>query len=64
MGDFEHLLREARKGDHSAAERLLSIYAPLINRQSVIESRVDPDLRQQLVLEFILALIKFDGLAK
>ena len=64
MGDFERLLREASKGDRFAMERLLSIYAPLINHQSVVESRVDSDLRQQLVLEFILALIKFDGLEK
>ena len=60
MGAFEKMLQSAKKGDRADIERLASLFSPLILRYSTINGRLDIDLRQQLYLEFILALLKFE----
>lgn len=60
MGAFEKMLQSAKKGSRADIERLASLFSPLILRYSTINGRLDIDLRQQLYLEFILALLKFE----
>ena len=60
MGTFEKMLQSAKKGNRTDIERLASLFSPLIFQYSTINGRLDIDLRQQLYLEFILALSKFE----
>lgn len=64
MGAFEHLLRSAKNGERADMERLLSVYAPLISRQSMVNGQSDPDLKQYLTMEFVIALMKFENFKK
>ena len=64
MGAFEELLKSAVTGDRLELAHLIAIYAPLISRQSIVNGKVDMDLKQHLVTEFISALPKFKGLQK
>ena len=60
MGTFEKMLQSAKKGNRADIERLVSLFSSLILQYSTIDGRLDADLRQQLYLEFILALLKFE----
>ena len=44
MGDFKRLIERAKRGNRDAMEQLLSIYAHLINRMSVVDDHIDVDL--------------------
>ena len=64
MGDFKRLIERAKRGNRDAMEQLLSIYAHLINRMSVVDDYIDVDLKQHLIVEFMLALLKFENFEK
>lgn len=56
MNDFPFLLQRAQMGDHRAIEQLLFIYKPLIDRHSCVYGQLDEDLRQFILLRFLVAI--------
>lgn len=58
-GEFRELLIRAVSGDHAAAEEILLLYLPLINRYSVIDGRLDEDCRQYILIHIALNVGKF-----
>ncbi|WP_368234115.1 helix-turn-helix domain-containing protein [Anaerotruncus rubiinfantis] len=56
MNDLPLLLRRAQTGDNRAIEQLLFIYKPLIDRHSYVRGQIDEDLRQFILLRFIVAI--------
>ncbi|WP_147539306.1 helix-turn-helix domain-containing protein [Anaerotruncus rubiinfantis] len=59
MNDLPLLLRRAQTGDNRAIEQLLFIYKPLIDRNSYVHGRFDEDLRQFILLRFLVAIKVF-----
>lgn len=57
--DFCSILKRAQSGEHNAIEQLLEIYNPLINHHSLINGVIDEDLRQFLILRFLIAVKTF-----
>ena len=56
MDDLSVLLQCAQMGDHKAMEQLLFIYKPLIDRHCYVRGRIDEDLRQFILLRFLIAI--------
>lgn len=54
------LLIEAKKGNQEAATELIFSFEPLINKLSKREGVVDEDCKQHLIIEFLLAIRRFD----
>ncbi len=50
----------AQSGDRQAEAELIERYEPLINKYSRQDGKLNKDCGQQLVLEFILAVRRFD----
>ena len=59
MNSFDRILHKAKRNEPEAVIKLLKIYEPLINKASYTEHGPDEDLRQELILKFLLALKKF-----
>ena len=57
--EFEKMLQAAVSGSHEALEQLFLLYAPLINKHSKINGRIDKDLRQYLLIHIALNISKF-----
>lgn len=57
--EFRLILEKAVSGDHAAIEKILKIYAPLINSSSRINSALDEDLRQHIFMHIIKNISKF-----
>lgn len=57
--EFRLALMGAVSGSHEALEKLLEEYAPLINKHSRINGRVDEDLRQYILIHIALNISKF-----
>jgi len=53
------LLAEAVAGDHGAIEKILEMYAPLIDRYSKIFGRIDEDCRQYILVRIVINISKF-----
>ncbi len=49
--DFHELLRRAIAGDRQAKDEILQLYMPLIDRNSIVDGRLDEDLRQYLLMQ-------------
>jgi len=60
---FSELLRCAIDGDAEAADEILRLYMPLINRNSVVDGVFDEDCRQYIMLRVAGQIGKFDTLA-
>lgn len=56
---FRMILEKAVYGDHSAIEKILKMYAPLINCSSLINGVLDEDLRQHILMHIIKNISKF-----
>lgn len=54
------LIEAAQQGNERAMENLILRFEPLIIKKSCLFGRLDEDCRQQLTLEFILAVHNFD----
>ena len=52
-------LLEAVSGSHEALEKILELYAPMINRYSLVNGRLDEDLRQYILIHIALNISKF-----
>ena len=57
--EFRELLIRAISGDKKAIEEILCMYMPLINQYSVVDGRVDQDLKQSIMLHIILSIRRF-----
>ena len=57
--EFEKMLQAAVSGSHEALEQLFLLYAPLIDKHSKIDGRIDEDLRQYLLIHIALNISKF-----
>lgn len=57
--EFRLTLMEAISGSHEALEKLLELYAPLINKHSRINGQIDEDLRQYILIHIALNFSKF-----
>ena len=57
--EFEKMLQAAVSGSHAALEQLFLLYAPLIDKHSKIDGRIDEDLRQYLLIHIALNISKF-----
>lgn len=57
--EFRELLTRAVSGEHAAVEEILLLYMPLINRNSVIDGRLDEDCRQYILIHIALNIGKF-----
>lgn len=60
MLSIKELLELAKNGDLTAEEELIIRYLPLINKYSRRNGRFNEDCRQHLIIEFILAVRRFD----
>lgn len=52
-------LQQAIDGDNDAIMRIIELYEPLINNNSIIDGRFDEDLKQFILLRFIRKISKF-----
>lgn len=57
--EFHTVLKKAVQGDQAAIEELLILYKPLINHASVVNGKLDEDLRQEILLKLFQAIPKF-----
>ena len=57
--EFEKMLQAAVSGSLEALEQLFLLYAPLIDKHSKIDGRIDEDLRQYLLIHIALNISKF-----
>ncbi len=57
---FSELLADAIAGNHEAVEDILEMYAPLINRHSIINERIDEDCRQYILMRVAIWLREFE----
>ena len=57
--EFRLVLQAAVAGSHEALEKILKLYAPLIDKRSKIDGQVDEDLRQYILIHIALNISKF-----
>ena len=57
--EFRLILQAAVDGSHEALEKILELYAPLIDRHSRIQCEIDEDLRQYILIHIALNISKF-----
>ena len=57
--NFLELLICAKAGDNEAAERILTMYQPILVKESVLDGALDEDLYQELCLQLFLCIRKF-----
>ncbi|MNW31292.1 Helix-turn-helix domain protein [compost metagenome] len=60
MREVIDLIQLAQNGDKQAEVELILRYEPLINKYSQQNGEFNEDCNQQLILEFILAVRRFD----
>ena len=54
--DFKELLLQAQSGDPRAQEKLLSLYQPLLMKESVINGVFDEDGYQELCITLLTCI--------
>ena len=57
--EFRDMLEGAVAGKHKDLETLLELYMPLINHYSMLNGKLDEDLRQYLMIHIVLSISKF-----
>ena len=57
--NFLELLICAKAGDNEAAERILTMYQPILGKESALDGALDEDLYQELWLQLFLCIRKF-----
>lgn len=57
--EFQLALQAAISGSHEALEKLLKMYAPLIDKHSKINGQLDEDLKQYILIHIALNISKF-----
>lgn len=56
---FADLLRAAQAGSSDAEEALIEMYAPMLQRLSIVKGRYDEDLYQELSWTLIQCMKRF-----
>ena len=56
---FKKQLYSAQNGDSKMVEKIIEMYMPLINKRSIINGKLNEDLRQTIILHIIKKLKKF-----
>ena len=54
--NFKELLLRAQAGDQQAKEKLLSLYQPLLMKESVINGIFDEDVYQELCITLLTCI--------
>lgn len=54
--NFKELLLRAQAGDQQAKEKLLSLYQPLLMKESVINGVFDEDVYQELCITLLTCI--------
>lgn len=57
--EFELTLQQAIDGDNDAIMRIIELYEPLINNNSIIDGKFDEDLKQFILLRLVKNIRKF-----
>lgn len=57
--EFREVLEKAVQGDMVAMEQILILYKPLIDHASIVNDKLDEDLRQEIFLHLVTAIPKF-----
>ena len=57
--NFLELLICAKAGDNEAAESILTMYQPILVKESVLDGALDEDLYQERCLQLFLCIRKF-----
>ena len=57
--EFRRILEQAVAGNHEALEKILNLYMPLINHNSVINGVLDEDCKQYILIHIALNIGKF-----
>lgn len=57
--EFRRILEQAVAGSHEALEKILNLYMPLINHNSVINGVLDEDCKQYIMIHIALNIGKF-----
>ena len=57
--EFRAALTAAVAGDHDDLELILRLYAPLIDRYSIVDGHLDEDLRQYIMIHIAQNISKF-----
>lgn len=57
--EFREVLEKAVRGDKVAMELILILYKPMIDHASVVNGKLDEDLRQEIFLHLVTAIPKF-----
>ena len=57
--EFRQTLERAVAGNHEALERILEMYMPLIDHNSIINGQLDEDCRQYILIHIALNISKF-----
>lgn len=57
--EFCRMLEEAILGSHEALERIFEMYAPMINKHSRIDGKLDEDLKQHILIHITFNISKF-----
>ena len=59
MNECLTLLEKAQRGSLEATERLLKAYMPMVDKYAWLDGQIDEDLRQHLIVCFLLAVQRF-----
>ena len=57
--NFKELLLRAQAGDQRAQEKLLSLYQPLLMKESVVNGLFDEDVYQELCVTLLTCIWRF-----
>lgn len=57
--DFYTILSSAISGSMESLADLVELYMPLINNYSVVDGKIDEDLRQSILLELVRSIPRF-----
>ena len=58
--EFREILVRAQAGDNEAMTDILELYMPLINKHSFVNGKLDEDLRQNILLQIVKSIKKFN----
>lgn len=57
--NFKELMLRAQAGDQRAQEKLLSLYQPLLMKESVVNGLFDEDVYQELCVTLLTCIRRF-----
>ena len=58
--EFREILVRAQASDNEAMTDILEMYMPLINKHSFVNGTLDEDLRQNILLQIVKSIKKFN----